>query len=63
MLLANVFDQILGTLFMGLFTVIAMISVVVVLGGRFLKRNDEARTVAKRFARAAALKAARRWFK
>ncbi len=61
MLLASIFDQILGTLCTGFFTLILVISVVGVLGGRFLKRNDEARKVAKRIARAAALKATRRW--
>jgi hypothetical protein len=63
MILASVFDQILGTLCTGFFTVILVISVAGVLGGRFLKRNEEARKVAKRVARAAALKAARRWLK
>jgi len=60
MLLANVFDQFIGSLCMGLFTVILMISVVIVFGGRFLSRHDEARTAARRIARAAALKIARR---
>jgi hypothetical protein len=63
MILASIFDQILGTLCTGLFTVILMISVAGVLGGRFLNRNDAARTAAKRIARAAALKAIRRWLK
>ena len=63
MIFANVFEQILGTLCPGFFTVIFVIAVTGVLGGRFLKRNEEARKVAKRVARAAALKAARRWLK
>jgi uncharacterized membrane protein len=63
MIIGSVFDQILGTLCTGFFTVILVISVAGVLGGRFLKRNEEARKVAKRIATAAALKAARRWLK
>jgi hypothetical protein len=60
MLLANVFDQFIGSLCMGLFTVTLTVSVVVVFGVRFLSRHDAARAAARRIARAAALKIARR---
>jgi hypothetical protein len=63
MTLASVFNQIFGTLCTGLFTLILVIAVAGVLGGRFLKRNEEARKVAKRIARAAVLKVARIWLK
>jgi hypothetical protein len=63
MLFASVFSQILGTLCFGFFAVILVIAVAVFFGGRFLKRNEEARKVAKRIARAAALTATRKWLK
>jgi hypothetical protein len=63
MTLVSVFNQIFGTLCTGFFTLVLVIAVAGVLGGRFLKRNEEARKVAKRVARAAALKATRRWLK
>ena len=46
---------------MGVFTVIALITASAVLGGRFHKRNEEARKVAKGIARDAALKMTQKW--
>jgi hypothetical protein len=61
MILANVFDQMLGVFFTAFFTVTLVIAVAITLGVRFLKKNDEARKVAKRIGRAAALKLAEKW--
>ena len=62
-MLATVFDQVLGMLCMGVFTVMFLISVAVILATRFLKRNDEARKLAKGLTRAAVFKAAKKWLK
>lgn len=61
MILANVFDQMLGVLCTGLFTVMLVIAVAVALGARFLKKNEEARKAAKKIGRATALRIAEKW--
>jgi len=61
MILANVFDQMLGALCTGFFTVMLVIAVAVALGARFLKKNEDARKAAKRIGRAAALRVAEKW--
>jgi hypothetical protein len=52
MLFASFFNQVLGTLCVGFFAVILVISVAVFFGVRFIKRNDEARKSAKKIIRA-----------
>ena len=61
MILASVFDQILGTLLTGFFTVMLVIAVAVTLAVRFLKKNDDARKVAKRIGRSAVWRVAEKW--
>lgn len=61
MILANVFDQMLGVLCTGFFTLMLVIAVAVTLGGRFLKKNEDARKAAKKIGRAAALRVAEKW--
>jgi hypothetical protein len=61
MILANVFDQMLGVLCIGFFTVMLVIAVAVTVAGRFLKKNEDARKAAKKIGRAAALRVAEKW--
>jgi hypothetical protein len=60
---ASLFDLILGYVVLVFFTVVSLISVAIVLGLRFLRRNDEARKVAEGYARIVASKAAKKWLK
>jgi len=60
MILANIFSDVLGTLCTGFFSVMLVLAVAATFGVRFLKRNDEARKLAKKIARAAAEKVATR---
>jgi hypothetical protein len=63
MIIANILNQVLGTLCTGLFTVILAISVAAVMGVRFLKQNAGAQQAVKAIARTVVLRGARRWLK
>ena len=63
MMLINYLHQVWGSFCALIVAVVMAMLVIGIMVVHVLKHNEEARITAKRIARAAALKAARRWFK